>query len=533
MQRISRLERKEKVGMGIKIRIVLYFLAITLGLSLMTSCRRGEQSDIPTLTIALPFNPLVEDYKTNWLTLFIEEQNNVNLEFMFLPTNQDDAISRLTMMIASGTKLPDIIMMQLPEMVVYEFARAGVILDITDFYYNPDVTVNINKLSEKDSIMSNMRMPDGKIYAIPSYINMPTTETAYRFWIKEDWLSVLNLSMPRTTEDFYHVLKAFVENDPNENGRRDEIGLIGSLNGWATDPIPFLMNAFLYANPDKNYLNVENGKIYASFIQPEWKDGIEYINRLYSSGLLATESFTQDISQLRGLLNREEHIIGVVASGSRGVFNWGDHMVLMPPLIGPLGKSYTPFNPSIPFGCWFVTTSSQNAEIAVRVGDFFLNDDISMIASVGPYGEYWTRDPEVLLDWVGIFQDEPYFVETGEPLSGIPNNVIWQFGHPKIERWEFWRGQPLMLRSEYEMNPVYPPERKILEYYSPRTPNEFIGRLIYTPEEISEISILQASIKHHVDTALVEFIVGIRPLNTFNGYMDFPRILGQCVKPQC
>ena len=40
--------------------------------------------------------------------------------------------------------------------------------------------------------------------------------------------------MPTTTEEFRAVLKAFVEGDPNGNGKADEIGLTGATtrNTW-------------------------------------------------------------------------------------------------------------------------------------------------------------------------------------------------------------------------------------------------------------------------------------------------------------
>ena len=58
--------------------------------------------------------------------------------------------------------------------------------------------------------------------------------------------------MPTTTEEFYEVLKAFKTQDPNGNGKADEIPLIGSKDGWNQRPQDFLMNAFVYANNDRS-----------------------------------------------------------------------------------------------------------------------------------------------------------------------------------------------------------------------------------------------------------------------------------------
>ena len=37
----------------------------------------------------------------------------------------------------------------------------------------------------------------------------------------------LGLDMPETTDELHEVLKAFVNNDPNGNGVKDEIGVYG------------------------------------------------------------------------------------------------------------------------------------------------------------------------------------------------------------------------------------------------------------------------------------------------------------------
>src|SRR5690606_23597344 len=126
-----------------------------------------------------------------------------------------------------------------------------------------------------------------------------------RAWINTEWMKKVNVEMPKTTDDLYQILKAFAENDPNNNGKKDEIGMVGSRSGWAQLPIVYLMNSFVYANPDKNYLNVRDGKIIASFVQPEWKQGLEFMHKLVSEGLLSPLSFTQDQTQMRALINMD------------------------------------------------------------------------------------------------------------------------------------------------------------------------------------------------------------------------------------
>lgn len=54
--------------------------------------------------------------------------------------------------------------------------------------------------------------------------------------------------MPTTTTEFYNVLKAFKEKDPNGNGKADEIPPIGGSSdkgAWMAEIEGFLASSFL------------------------------------------------------------------------------------------------------------------------------------------------------------------------------------------------------------------------------------------------------------------------------------------------
>lgn len=65
---------------------------------------------------------------------------------------------------------------------------------------------------------------DGKMMAVPSV----TAEDFSMLWIRQDWLDRLGLKPPKTVDDLEAIAKAFVENDPDGNSKRDTIGLASS-----------------------------------------------------------------------------------------------------------------------------------------------------------------------------------------------------------------------------------------------------------------------------------------------------------------
>lgn len=142
---------------------------------------------------------------------------------------------------------------------------------------------------------------DGNIYALPEVNDCYHCSMSQKMWIYEPWLKKLGLEMPKTTDELYNVLKAFKENDPNGNGKKDEIPLSITQKSWRSTIDAFLMNSFIY-NPvygsSSKHMFIKDGKLDVAFNKPEWREGLRYLNKLYKEGLIAPESFTQDENQL-------------------------------------------------------------------------------------------------------------------------------------------------------------------------------------------------------------------------------------------
>jgi len=276
----------------------------------LVACSNGKEgtdsslSDSKTnpLSILMKQSQFAEDYDTNYLTKLIEEKLDVELEFVMLPIDSKDADSKFSLMVSSGSELPDIVNRTFSTTAAYDYATKGIFLETTPYLTDANKMPNFHKVpeSEREIILNTTRLANGKNYGFQKYMPNEWNECPYRFWVRTSWLEKLGLEIPTTTEEFYEVCKAFVEQDPNGNGKKDEIGILGG-SAWGKNPMVYLMNAFTYANPDKAYFAVENEKIVSSFTKPEWKEGLEYMNMLVTEGLLDPLTFTQDGTQFTSL----------------------------------------------------------------------------------------------------------------------------------------------------------------------------------------------------------------------------------------
>ena len=103
----------------------------------------------------------------------------------------------------------------------------GILLPLEDLI--PQYMPNLSALLDADPVLrSSITTPAGHIYCLPWINDMPRDLTSGKYWINNAWLKKLGLSEPKTVDELYAALKAFKEQDPNGNGKADEIPYSGT-----------------------------------------------------------------------------------------------------------------------------------------------------------------------------------------------------------------------------------------------------------------------------------------------------------------
>ena len=194
---------------------------------------------------------------------------------------------KLSLLIASGD-MPDLMMM---DNDTYEsYASQGAFLPIDDKIKNYS---NIIKYVPKD-IATKLKVND-KTYGIPS-INYAGK---YNMYIRKDWLDNLNLPVPTTLDQFYNTMKAFTEDDPDKDGKKDTVG-------YANNNLNSFFGAFgvgknFSGNADKAaiYTQEAGNKISTNAISDNYKKALQWIRKLYADGYMDKEAFTNKNEQVR------------------------------------------------------------------------------------------------------------------------------------------------------------------------------------------------------------------------------------------
>ncbi len=462
-----------------------------------------------TLTALVAQNPNIEDYATNDMTKYMEEKTNIHIEFEELP--HKESLTKLNLMIASNAKLPDMFVGQyLSNDAQALYGMEGVLIPLDS--YIEEYGVEIKLIAQRvEGIMDNMRAPDGKIYSLPIINEGFNTIYSQRMWIYKPFLDKLNLSVPKTTDELYDVLKAFKTKDPNGNEKADEIPLSSSTNGWRAG-FGALMCSFIYDDGVDRFIN-NQGKLSISFDKPEWREGLRYLNKLCKEGLLDPASFTQDMLQLKQLgENKDAPLLGVVQSGTVVDFQdaAGDRIlnfIPLPPLKGPSDVQLSAKYLNRRLGGFVISKYCMEPEIAYRWGDQFYGDDISVISRYGTENIHW----RAAVPGQTTNSGEPAYVEVIENIWGMPQNSHWFNRH-------HFGPNPARNTVSNATSKVLTPENLVSEaakLYEPFAPKELAPPIIVMrSEENKEYADLKIIINSYVNESIARFITGDRNIET-------------------
>jgi putative aldouronate transport system substrate-binding protein len=445
------------------------------------------------------------------------------------------AQEKFNLLLASGD-LPDILAPDglFSKQSVYLSAQNGSFIDLSEIIAEraPNLT---SELEKYDDIADQVRFPDGGIYGLPAIeTGCYHCSMAQKFWIYTPWLETLGLDKPETTEEFYEVLLAFKTQDPNGNGLADEVPLSGATTAWNGNPLPFIMNSFIYTEPS-NYLQRVGSRVEFVANQPEWREGLRFMNRLYADGLLGPEAYIQNQQQLRAMTENETPIVGGFTGGWFGAYTINNsesgrffEYRAIAPLEGPAGTRQTTFSPQGVKFSGLVTVEADHPEAIVQAWDYFYSGWPAQ-AKADNMGELG----ETFRELTPAEQDMGLVARDGSPAQYLPiqNETpdLWDNGWRRI--FPAWQpvgvmGMPLdtldlRTNSEYRLMTV---TSELMEPY--KTERYLPANLMVRDVQADQLADLRQLLIGDNNTGLVgqytvEFITGARDINSDADWNDY------------
>lgn len=352
-----------------------------------------------TLRVAVgkwgPHGPFEEmDVVKDW-----EAQTNVQVDWDAIPVETKN--EKLQLMFATGD-LPDVFFGLLSNADTLNYGPQGLIIPLEGLIDSH--MPNLKALFEqRPQLKAALTASDGHIYSFPRVDETEAEEVLNKAYINAEWLETLGLDMPTTTEEFYAVLKAFKEGDPNGNGQADEIPFT-ALGNWGPEfsfGIYPLFHAF--GAPDMpNHIAVKDGQVVFAPILPGYRDAMTYFNQLYKEGLADPELFTQSFAQMTAKCAVDEAVYGSFVSYLDTVTcgdSKDDMYIILPPLQGPNGDQSWPrlLGRMFSLNNAQITQSNAQPELTAAWIDRFYEPKQSAMNLWGAVGDVLSEDANGML----------------------------------------------------------------------------------------------------------------------------------------
>jgi putative aldouronate transport system substrate-binding protein len=220
-----------------------------------------------------------------------KDQLGINIKYNWVvkgDVTSDQYLQKINVTLASGD-LPDVIPVNATQLK--QLADSDQIEDMTELYKKYATPLTKEVMSQEGTSPFDAATFDGKLMAIPQL--EASIERAMFIWIRTDWLQKLGLQPPKTMADVLAISKAFTEQDPDGNGKKDTYGLAITKTLWGGAMGLEGFMAGYNAHPNM-WLEDASGKLVYGGLQPEVKKALQALQSMTKNGEIDKEFGIKD-----------------------------------------------------------------------------------------------------------------------------------------------------------------------------------------------------------------------------------------------
>lgn len=472
-----------------------------------------------SFTIMVPQEAYILDVETNEFTKWYEEQTNIHIDWEIVP--KEAVTEKVTLSLTTG-EYPDAYLgCNLSEADQVKYGSQGIFIPLNDLIEK--YSVDFKAAMESSELLPEaITAPDGNIYSLPQINECFHCFYPAKVYMNQEWLKNVGKEAPTTTDEFYEVLKAFKEQDANGNGDpNDEIPMMGADGGWYTDPYSFLLNSFVYWDGARGYA-LNNGKIEFVANTEEFREGLRYINKLVSEGLIDPVSFTQKEAQAKIIGGDPEKVTVGTACGATFESILGDTVndplerytqyEAISPLKGPNGvQNALTEEGGVYSGRFLITNQCENPEVLFRWADGGYKAEVTLQSQAGPENVGWKKPAEGTLGINGKPALYEKITWTGDSVQNYHLENIMLANRTR----DYRDGQAVVGGDPYLTQTGEPRRYRDTEtYYEPYASDMQIPILMYTQEESDELAIIQTGLTDFLKENMVAFMTGNKSLDS-------------------
>ena len=160
-------------------RIVSLLLVLIMALGMFTGCKKEATKSVKgdgKITVGVAQDATIPDYDTNALSVWLEEQTKLDIEWVYFASSSANYKQQITLMCTGGETLPDVLLgMSFGHYVVNQFGEDGYFMDLSELLKTnaPNYQDAMKKLTKKEQAFITQKaintVDNKSVYAMPSY----------------------------------------------------------------------------------------------------------------------------------------------------------------------------------------------------------------------------------------------------------------------------------------------------------------------------------------------------------------------------
>lgn len=424
-----------------------------------------------------------------WSTnlFFTRMQERTGISFTFDQYNKIDEWQTAKDTMFSTGELADVLFkasLSTDELIRY--TDSGQIIDLLPLL--PEHAPNLWALLEANpDWLTSITLPNGKIGALPAIQPVPTQNV---LWINQAWLDKLSLEMPADMASLKDVLSSFLQNDPNGNGKQDEVPLT-FMGPWE---LKFLSHAYGVVITDYNTYLDDSGKVHFWPNEDSFIDMIADLRDMYEAKLLDQSGF-RTADTLRRITDDEATLTYGAFFSPTPVnllpFSMATDFVAVEPFAYEGTTIYRDLVGPITRGTFAITSAASDPAALLQWIDILYTEEGAIEAMLGKEGDAYIVDEDGLWQWKGGIENlstttinELSIYDSGEMPWLFPMDFYNQYAEESVRR------------INSELNKLTPYVKQPFPTYT------------LTTQQRAEVLALQNELGAYVDESISKFILG-------------------------
>lgn len=478
-----------------------------------------------TLTGMISY-PANTESDPNKRTIFMRMQEQTNVEIDWMAIQADQWGDKIALNMSNPNLLTDFVFTaNFSDSDLLRYANYGAIIPLEEYIdaYMPNLSAVFEKYPEYRKMSTDV---NGHIWALPWIEQLGSEKTAIQAvgdmpFINKKWLDFLGLEIPETVDEFEQVLIAFRD---HASELQKEFGIEGSIipmscivNDGNQDPA-LLINGFGegYGDCDqgRHIAVTDDKKVICTGTQSGFRDGIEWLHKLYEEKLIDPEAFTQEWSTY----------VAKGKSGRYGVcFSWDvgniDNIVDWVPLPALTAdvRNITPENGSFTSGydrgrCVVTAVAKEPALVCAWLDQMYAPIQ-SPQNNWGTYGED---------DDFDIFEMSTN--DAGEPM--LKHAPLGDASPVEVREAESVNGPLAILDEYYGVYVTCPDDAQyrldwIKDIYTPDMNTEYVYPNVFmSREDTDRLAVLTPDITQYINECRSRWIMNGCTDDDWDGYID-------------